>query len=308
MEHYVTLFNKNFIPQGLNLYYSMVKYCEKFNLWIICMDNETYNILKYLNLDNVTLLLVDSFENEQLRQAKQERSIGEYCWTLTPHAPQIVFRENENIERVTYLDADIWFVKSPRAIFEEFEKSPASVLITEHDYIDRFDQSETSGIYCVQFMVFNRSKSSKILEKWSKQCLEWCYNRFEDGKFGDQKYLDNWPSEYGDKVHILRNKSTAQGPWNTTRYNLEDAVFYHFHQIRIFTTRVADLGGYPLSHHHKEILYLPYIKEIIKLRIKFNTIKVEPVVYSIIILVMNKTKNLLRFLLHRNRTHLLWIK
>jgi hypothetical protein len=308
MEHYVTLFNKNFIPQGLNLYHSMVKYCGKFNLWIVCMDDETYNILKYLNLDKATLLLVDLHETEQLRQVKQERTIGEYCWTLTPYAPQIVFRENENVKRVTYLDADIWFVKNPGAIFEEFEKSPASVLITEHDYIDRFDQSETSGIYCVQFIIFDRLGSSKILEKWSKQCLEWCYNRFEDGKFGDQKYLDTWPYEYGEKVHILKNKAAAQGPWNTTKYNIKDAVFYHFHQVRILSTRVVDLGGYPLRNEHKEFLYLPYIREIIKLRIKFDTIKVKSLLDSIFLLYINKSKNLVRFFLSRNRTQLLWIK
>ena len=308
MEHYVTLFNKNFIPQGLNLYQSMVKYCGEFNLWIVCMDNETYNILKQSNLENVRLLLVDSYETNQLRKIKEERTVGEYCWTLTPYSPQIVFAENENVQRVTYLDADIWFLKSPREIFEEFEKSAASVLITEHDYIDGFDQSATSGIYCVQFMIFKRTGSRQILEKWGKQCQEWCYNRFEDGKFGDQKYLDNWPYEYGEKVHILKNKAAAQGPWNTTRYLIKDAVFYHFHQVRILSTRVANLGGYPLRNEHKEFFYLPYIKAIIKLRIKFDTIKVESVINSIIILLINKAKNLVRFPLFRNRTHLLWIK
>ena len=308
MEHYVTLFNKNFIPQGLNLYRSMIKYCGEFNLWIVCMDNETYNILKQSNLENVNLLLVDSFENNRLRKIKQERTIGEYCWTLTPFVPQIVFNESTGVHRVTYLDADLWFLKNPKEIFEEFEISGASVLVTEHNYLDAFNQSETSGIFCVQFMIFNKVDSQEILENWSNQCLDWCYNRFEDGKFGDQKYLDAWPSKYGEKVHILKNKSAAQGPWNTTRYSIKDAVFYHFHQVRVLTTRVADLGGYPLRNEHKEFLYLPYIREIIKLRIKFDTIKVKSILNSIFILYINKAKNLVRFFLARNRTHLLWIK
>lgn len=308
MEHYVTLFNKNFIPQGLNLYRSMIKYCGEFNLWIVCMDNETYNILKQSNLENVNLLLVDLFENNRLRRIKQERTIGEYCWTLTPFVPQIVFNESTGVRRVTYLDADLWFLKNPIEIFEEFEISGASVLVTEHNYLDAFNQSETSGIFCVQFMIFNKVDSQEILENWSNQCLDWCYNRFEDGKFGDQKYLDVWPSEYGEKVHILKNKSAAQGPWNTTRYSIKDAVFYHFHQVRVLTTRVADLGGYPLRNEHKEFLYLPYIREIIKLQIKFDTIKVKSILDSIFILYINKAKNLVRFFLGRNRTHLLWIK
>ncbi|HAO68133.1 MAG TPA: glycosyl transferase, partial [Verrucomicrobiales bacterium] len=42
MEHYVTLFNSLFLPQGLALYQSMVKKVQDFNLWILCVDEETY--------------------------------------------------------------------------------------------------------------------------------------------------------------------------------------------------------------------------------------------------------------------------
>ena len=83
-----------------------------------------------------------------------------------------------------------------------------------------YDQTDTSGIYCVQFMYFkNNLEGKKILSDWRKQCIKWCYNRFENGKFGDQKYLDNWPQKYS-KLHILNNLGGGVAPWNVQQYKV----------------------------------------------------------------------------------------
>ena len=42
----------------------------------------------------------------------------------------------------------------------------------------------------------------KCLKKWTNQCLEWCYYKLEDGKMGDQKFLDEWPKLY-KSCHII---------------------------------------------------------------------------------------------------------
>ena len=31
----------------------------------------------------------------------------------------------------------------------------------------------------------------KALKWWRDRCLEWCYARIEDGKFGDQFYIED---------------------------------------------------------------------------------------------------------------------
>jgi hypothetical protein len=232
MEHYVTLFDSLFLPQGLTLHTSMQRHIKNYILWILCVDDNTHDVLSRLKLPNVRLLRLSQLETESLLRIKPDRNIGEYCWTLTPFAPRFVFEADENVKRVTYLDADLWFRKSPAPIFREFEKSGKQVLITDHAYAWEHDRSETSGQYCVQFLIFTR-EGETVRQWWEDRCIEWCYARFEDGKFGDQKYLDNWPEQFADLVHVLANKELLMAPWNATRFPYGNSVGWHFHGFRV---------------------------------------------------------------------------
>jgi hypothetical protein len=187
MKNYVTLFNNKYLPQGLSLYESLNKNSVDFRLWIICVDDICFEILKKLNFENIKLINLSDVENNDLLEVKKDRTIGEYCWTLTPFSADFVFSQDESINEVTYLDADIFFLnKGYLNIFQEFNASEKSILITRHAYSPEYDQSSSSGIYCVQFIIFKRNESKIIREQWQKQCIEWCFNRVEDNKFGDQ--------------------------------------------------------------------------------------------------------------------------
>uniref|UniRef100_Q3ASS9 Putative glycosyltransferase n=1 Tax=Chlorobium chlorochromatii (strain CaD3) TaxID=340177 RepID=Q3ASS9_CHLCH len=237
MEHYVTLFDSLFLPQGMALHISMERHIKDYTLWILCVDDEAYDVLTKLQLANVRLLQLSTLETEELLRVKPTRSKGEYCWTLTPFAPRFVFEADATVHRVTYLDADLWFRKHPKPIFDEFEASGKHVLITDHAYAPEYDQSATSGQYCVQFMTFSRHAGEEVRKWWEERCIEWCYARHEDGKFGDQKYLDDWPDRFANSVHVLANKEYALAPWNATRFPYSAAIFYHFHGLRIFKKR-----------------------------------------------------------------------
>jgi len=259
MEHYVTLFDSLFLPQGLTLNKSLEEHVGEYTLWVICIDDKAYEVLEILNPPNVKLIKLSEVETPELIQAKQNRSHKEYCWTLTPFAPKFVFEAYNSVERVTYVDADIWFRKDPRPIFKEFEKSEKQVLITEHAYAPELDQSELSGRYCVQFMIFNHIGGEYIRKWWADKCIEWCYARFEDGKFGDQKYLDDWNERFEDLVHVLSKPEWSLAPWNASRFPFYNSIFYHFHGLRLLKKGRVTMDGYALPKSTLFNIYQPYI-------------------------------------------------
>ena len=214
MEHYVTLFDSLFLPQGLALQSSLERHASPYVLWILCMDDEAYEVLNRLRLPHVRLLRLAEVETAELLRVKRERSRAEYCWTITPFTPRFVFGADPAVRRVTYVDADLWFRDAPAPIFREFERSGKQVLITDHAYAPEHDQTATHGRYCVQFITFTREGGEPVRQWWQERCVEWCFARSENGKFGDQKYLDDWPERFGDQVHVLRHAEWTRAPWN----------------------------------------------------------------------------------------------
>ncbi len=266
MEHYVTLFDSLFLPQGMALQLSMERHAGEYTLWILCMDDEVHGVLDKLSLPNVRLMQLSTLETPELKLVKPARSKGEYCWTLTPWAPRFVFEADPAVERVTYLDADVWFRKSPNPIFKEFGDSGKHVLITDHAHAPEHDQSATSGQYCVQFMTFTREGGEVVRRWWQERCMEWCYARHEDGKFGDQKYLDDWPLRFPDQVHVLQNKEWMLAPWNATRFPYSHSIIWHFHSVRIFARSnvVCGIvcGNYQLPDVVRKYIYQRYLADL----------------------------------------------
>lgn len=263
LEHFVTLFDVKFLPQGVALHTSMMRFIPSFQLWIICLDEIVYSALQQIDLPNVCLLRLRDYETRDLLRIKPERSIAEYCWTLTPFAPRFVFEIDSSISRVTYIDADLWFMKNPRAIFREFDASNKHVMITSHGFSPEYDQSRESGQYCVQFMIFaNTSESERVRKSWEVQCIDWCFARQEDGKFGDQKYLDVWPNQFNKQVHVMKNFGWALAPWNSTRFPYGEAIFNHFQGFRLVSQSKYSLGHYAIPKPTFENVYQPYFLDI----------------------------------------------
>jgi hypothetical protein len=243
-EEYCTLFDSNFLPQGLALYRSLERWAGPFRLWILCMDTAVERQLAALGLPHAVLIPLRDIETPELLAVKPGRTRGEYCWTLTPFLFPAVFSRDPAIGRATYLDADLLFFGPPGLLLGELDSAGKDVLITDHAYDPEYDQSALSGRFCVQFLTIrNNDAGLSVQHWWSQRCLEWCHNRYEDGKFGDQKYLDEWPARFGDSVHILSRTGLTLAPWNVKGLDRPGStpVLYHFHSFRIVAPGLARL-------------------------------------------------------------------
>lgn len=272
--NFCTLFDKNYIFRGLAMYYSLKKQCNNFKLWILCMDDIVFRQLSAMNLELVVLIKLSDLEDEELLKVKPGRTIAEYCWTLSSSLPLYIFKNNNGLDAVAYIDSDLYFYSSFEPIFKEMGEN--SIYIVRHNYSKELAYLEKkSGIYNVSMVVIKNNQDGwKCLQWWRERCLQWCYSRLEDGKFGDQMYLDDWPRRFAN-VKVSSNKGVNLAPWNLNKYLIkkmnddiyvdEDRlIFYHFHSLRMFGLNrfLPYQNFYLIKKEEEKMIYSPYLETI----------------------------------------------
>jgi len=259
------------------MYNSLEEQCADFHLYIFAFDTHCYDVLCKLNLANATIVSLPEFENKDLLAVKGDRTAAEYCWTCSSSTIKYCL-ETYSLDHCTYIDADLLFFSDPTVLYNEMGEK--SVLITEHRYTPCYDQSATSGIYCVQYMTFkNNPEGMQVLNWWIDACLDWCFNRMEDNKFGDQKYLDDWKTRF-DCVHVSSHLGAGVAPWNVQQYSFKTnskkyaegtelesgnrfkLVFYHYHGFKYSLNNSYKLcpEEYQLASNPIKFIYRPYVK------------------------------------------------
>lgn len=276
MYNFCTLFDSRYLSRGVALYRSLERVCDAFHLYIFAFDEKSHAVLEAMSLPHATIISLQQFEDDALLSVKATRSIAEYCWTSTSSTILYVL-ETYHVDMCTYLDADMLFFESPNALFDEMGTS--SVMISEHRYSPRYNKEAKTGKYCVQFVTIrNNEQGLTVLRWWRERCLEWCYARFEDGKFGDQKYLDDWTTRFSG-VHELQHVGGGMAAWNVQQYQVFEkngklfgtvrsngnefpVIFYHFHYVRFYTNGWVELGRRALTETVIRLLYVPYFRRL----------------------------------------------
>ena len=255
--------------QFIALYNSIKANMNIFNIFVLCMDEDTFRILEAAMLANVTLTKLSDIEDENLLNIKSSRRIEEYCWTLKPVFLSRILKQNEFIDRITYLDADLYFHNNPELILEGSEN--CSVLLSEHNFNENIKDIEDSvGKFNAGLVSFKNNINGRLSLKWWKaQCLKWCLNTTVTGQFGDQKYLNEMTKLF-EEVCAIKVPGVNIAPWNDekVKYNIVNEklyiddhplILYHYCGFRVHDKNSCILmfGDQcsPIIHH-------PYMKEI----------------------------------------------
>jgi len=282
--NFCTLFDSYYLTRGLALYYSLEETCEDFQIYIFAFDDKCYASLQSLKLEKAKIVSLKDFEDSELLRVKQTRTIAEYCWTCASATIRYSLA-TFNLDHCTYLDADIMFFSSPAPIFEAIGRN--SVGITPHNFSPRYKSNEIYGKYCVQFVYFKNDKYGLLaLNWWYKNCIEWCFARMENGKFGDQKYLDSFNEKFIN-VFDITHFGTGLAPWNIDNFSFstEDKdfiiaskkdpgekfplIFYHYQGLKFYAEGgnvIAEAAQEKIPAIVLDNIYLPYIRRLIAIK------------------------------------------
>jgi len=273
--HLCSIVSNDYLIRVIALYNSLMQYQNNFNLWLCVIDQEAYDTLSSLELENVTLIDVGDIDADV--RAKHDKN--EYCWILKSLFVDYLFI-NCKLDKILYCDADTYFYSTVKHIYEEWGAYSFFMTTQRADkYMEQVDGQYQAGLLGFK----NDNYGEEILSWWKQKCLDWCYD-WHDKKherWGDQKYLDKIPLLF-ENIKISHNLGINAAPWNLILNDLsyyvtgdDNQVFinnysicsYHFGSMRVIEMNKFDLWyrcELTIKPEIMNLIYLPYIKELNK--------------------------------------------
>jgi hypothetical protein len=280
LRHYCTYFDHRYLPQGLALYNSMRQHIGDFHLSVLALDERCATVLRGLRLKDVEIINLGELEkaDPEFQKSRLNRSLVEFYFTSTSCFLHHLLKTRNEIDRLTYIDADTYFFADPGVIEREAEKS--SIVITPHRFRPELTLSHLKfGAYNVGWLSFKQDQAGlACLAHWRKQCLEWCKDEPEEGRFGDQGYLDEWPKLYPSTL-VLDRPGFNEAPWNIRPDNISrkdghvfidhwPLVLFHFQGLQRISRRIFNprFENYRLKPERAltRLIYRPYLSSLIR--------------------------------------------
>ena len=238
---FCTYFDFNYIDRAKVLFDSIEQTCKQFKIYCLCLDQQSFDEIKEIYSENYIAISLHELEvfEPKLLNVKKERSKKEYIFTLSPVILLYVLHKYD-IQEFTYIDADTYFLETPKAVIEECGHN--DILITPHFFPDSLKYLKMHGVYNFGLMHIKDTENARnALEWWKGKCLEWCYDKVEVDRAADQKYLDKLPKLFKN-IAVSKNLGINAGPWMLKGINHENrddkiyfnndmVIHYHFHNV-----------------------------------------------------------------------------
>ncbi|MCX7772890.1 MAG: hypothetical protein N2376_07240 [Clostridia bacterium] len=282
--HFTTVVSQEHLFKLMGLVVSLKKVCLDYKLFVLCANEIVYHILKSMPFPEVVPVMLNEVEDEALLRAKTDRIFHAYCWTLKPVFLYHVMVKHPDCEYFAHLDADLFFFKSPDAIFNE--NPEANLFLTHHRNSREFlKYYGLTGVFNTGFVgCKNTGVALRAVEKWKYQTVVYCPIKEDPIRklFGDQRYVESWNEEYPG-VHVVQSIGANTALWNITNYRVtaqEDGIylddtpliFYHFSGLTIISRTEFNLNWY--YHIDDEMvlehIYKPYLEILAKAMKELN--------------------------------------
>jgi hypothetical protein len=261
---YCTYFDHNYLSRALAMIESLRRFEVQTPIYVLTLSDLCTEILRELALPHIEIIQLVELEGAypELTRVKPQRNQVEYYYTLSPFLPSYLF-DQTGADRITYIDADLYFYTSPRPLLDSLVG--VSVAITPHRFSYEYRNHLQYGRFNVGWITYTRcAEAMDCLSTYRANCAEWCFERLEDNRYGDQKYLDAWPDRY-PSLKVIEHKGFNLSFWNVNSYMLrmkdgypmidsDPLVFYHFSSIKLLPNGEVLVPARPGPSRSKAVL------------------------------------------------------
>lgn len=269
--HIITTFDKNHLHRAVTLRENLRIQAPEAHVRLLCLDELCYETAKKLNLANTTVMRAENLGDAELLEARKNRTTPEFASTIKPAFLLYMMKSGivASDDLLAFIDPDFLFYQRAEPLFEKAYSS-GSIVVTPHRFPKEKEHEQyKKGFFNAGIVFFkNDAAALECLEEWRKQCIDWCFLRYEDGKIGDQGYMSAWPEKYKN-VYQLVDKGVNLSTWNISNYTIsrkpdgyfvdeEPLVCYHFHGLKFYLGKNSKVKAYPVTVYHSQI-YKDYL-------------------------------------------------
>lgn len=212
----VTIVSANYVPAARVLCRSFAEHHPEVRRFVLIVDRPLWAAVS--RDEPFETIDVRDIGIPELEDLLAQYTVLEANTAVKPYVLRYIF-ETHGIDRLLYLDPDIWVMSRLDAVWEALDRG--SVVLTPHlrsPYRDDRKPREIdilcSGTYNLGFVALRRGETaSKLLDWWASKTENDCVVDFPNGLFVDQKWMDLVPGYFAD-TELLHDPGYNAAYWN----------------------------------------------------------------------------------------------
>lgn len=249
--------------------------CDHFST-VLALDDGAFNLRN--EFPDIAIVRLEAYleQNPNVARSIQGRSRAEKIFSVGPSVLLSLADDVSPGGWLAYADSDLFFLSSLQNYLNQFES--ANVVLAPHrHYAWNKRRLAKYGAFNVGLVAFrNNEEGLRTLRFWAESCLTWCFDRAEEGKYADQKYLEAF-SSIAAGVYVDASVGVNLAPWNAPlgkiaktesgRIVVDNQPLVYFHAQGLQRTRgrwvLGHLKYFSLaSSRLKRHVYRPYLTKL----------------------------------------------
>jgi hypothetical protein len=281
VKTFVTYCTRDYILHALTSLESALEMHADSKANLICVDYIQDLLHRKIKVhERIQLISLNEFPKTAKLYSEflQSRTKFESLISIKPELILELCKSTPENEFVIYHDTDVIFFSS----LDEYSgfKSYHSVYFFEHLYSSE-KENYPYGKYNAGLLVLrNDILTRKFLENWSRKCNEWCFLRVENGRYADQKYLeefinhDHVSAEICKAInlgmHYFDSGSKVRKMQHRIFIDNQALICFHFHGFKVHK-RITESGLNRYGLHVRNlrrflIIYLPALNRYFEIK------------------------------------------